>query len=269
MNPFFPEVVRGVEDAAAEYGLALMLCHTSEDPQREQQILADLAERHVDGVIACATRMRAEDLIAFHEHSHIPMVVVNRRVQHPEIPCIVIDFENAMYRATQHLLNLGHTNIAYLAGHPKSETSHARQRGILRALNEHGLTLPSEWCAYSFPGVEGGFQAMSSLLAQPRTQRPTAIIAYNDIMALGALHAIRSHDLRIPEDISVVGFDGIAMAAHSNPPLTTIDQPKYRIGQLALQLLLPALQGSEALKHSYLLMESPLMIRESTGPFQR
>jgi DNA-binding LacI/PurR family transcriptional regulator len=82
----------------------------------------------------------------------------------------------------------------------------------------------------SFPGVDGGFQAMSALLALPASERPTAVVAYNDLMALGALHAIRTHRLRVPEDISVVGIDDISMAAHTNPPLTTIAQPKYRMG---------------------------------------
>jgi len=107
---------------------------------------------------------------------------------------------------------------------------------------------------------------MSSLLTLPKTERPTAVLAYNDVMALGALHAIRTYRLSVPEDISVIGFDGVAMAAHSNPPLTTIEQPKYRMGKLAMQMLRQLIQGQPTLSSGYTLMESPLVVRESTGP---
>jgi DNA-binding LacI/PurR family transcriptional regulator len=118
----------------------------------------------------------------------------------------------------------------------------------------------------SFPGVDGGFQAMSALLALPASERPTAVVAYNDLMALGALHAIRTHRLHVPDDISVIGIDDISMAAHTNPPLTTIAQPKYRMGRLAMQMLRRMIQGQPPPEEGYTLMESPLIVRESTGP---
>ncbi len=107
---------------------------------------------------------------------------------------------------------------------------------------------------------------MSSLLAQAPVDRPTAVIVYNDIMAFGVLHAVRAHRLRVPEDISVIGFDDIAMAAHADPPLTTMAQPKYRMGRLAMQLLRRMIQGQPPPTEGYTLMESPLTVRESTGP---
>jgi LacI family transcriptional regulator len=267
LNPFFPEVVRGVEEEAAISEHALMLCNTSEDHRREQQILQMLTERQVDGLIVCASRLASKDLIALHERNKTPMVVINRRLDYPGIPCITVDFENAAYRAAQHLLRLNHRRIAYLASQANSESSQARRRGIEQALNEHNLTLPPEFCTNSYPSIEGGFQAMSSLLTLPANQQPSAVIAYNDVMALGALHAIRTYRVQVPEEISVMGFDGIALAAHSNPPLTTIEQPKYRMGKLAMQMLRQVIQGQPALGTGYTLMESPLVVRESTGPF--
>jgi DNA-binding LacI/PurR family transcriptional regulator len=164
------------------------------------------------------------------------------------------------------LLDLNHTRIAFLSGPIKSEQSLARRRGVEKALAEAGLTLPPELCPASFPNVDGGFQAMSALLALPPAQRPTAVIAYNDVMALGVLHAIRAHHLRVPEDISVIGVDDIAMAAHANPPLTTIAQPKYRMGRLAMQTLRRMLQGHPPPEESFTLMKSPFIVRESTAP---
>ena len=225
-----------------------------------------LANRTVDGIIVCASRLAAQDLIALHERHKTPMVVINRIVNHPGIPCILVDLENATYRAARHLLTLKHTRIAYLAGPGQSEQSRARRRGLELALTEAGLGLRSEWCPSSFPNVDGGFQAMSALLAMPIADRPTAVLAYNDVMAMGALHAIRAHHLRVPHDVSIVGFDDIAMAAHTNPPLTTVDQPTYRMGKLAMQMLRHLMQGQPIPGDGYTLVESPLIVRESTAP---
>lgn len=266
LNPFFTEIVRGVEDETGVDGFTLLLFDTTEDLQRERQALRMLAGRPVGGIIVCASRLAAQDLIAFYERHNIPMVVINRSIDHPRIPCIIVDSENATCCATRHLLDLNHTRIAYLSGPSVSQSSQARRRGVEAALAEAGLSLRPEWCPASFPNVDGGFQAMSALLALPPADRPTAVIAYNDILALGALHAIRTHRLRVPEDISVVGFDDIAMVAHANPPLTTIAQPKYHMGKLAMQMLRQMIQGQTTLGNGYTLLESPLIVRESTGP---
>ena len=245
----------------------MLLCNTSEDPQREVQALKALVRRNVDGIIVCASRIADDDLVSLRTEHRMPLVIINRHLNHPGIPCIMIDFEDATYRSAQHLLSLNHTRIAYLAGGGSITPSQARQRGIEKALLEANLLLRPEWCPVSFPNVEGGFQAMSSLLAQP--EKPTAVIAYNDIMALGALHAIRKHGLRVPDDISLIGCDGIAMAAHSNPPLTTINQPKYRMGLLAMRMLRQIIEGNYVPNSGYTLMESPLIVRESTALLPR
>jgi LacI family transcriptional regulator len=271
LNPFFPEVISGIEDEAESSGLMLLLCNTSEEPAREKKALQTLSERHVDGIIALAgqARIPTEDLIVLHERKNTPLVVINRRINRPDIPCIVVDLENAAYRSAQHLLDLNHTRLAYLAGFDTSESSRARRLGIEAALKERGLTLLPEMCPASFPSIEGGFQAVSALLGFPKEKRPTAIIAYNDIMALGALHALRTHGLHIPDDVSVVGCDGLLMAAHSNPPLTTIDQPKYNMGRLAMQTIRQILNHQQTPLGGYTLMESPLIVRESSGPCPR
>ncbi len=266
LNPYFTEVVRGVEDEVGADELMPLLLDTVEDPQREQQLLRLLANQPVSGIIVCASRLISDELLAVHRRHKIPMVVLNRCIRHSNIACIVTDFENATFRATRHLLALNHTRISYLSGPSTSEASQSRGRGIESALTEAGLHLRPELCVGSFPSVDGGFQAMSALLTLPPAERPTAVVVYNDVMALGALHAIRAHHLRVPEDISVIGFDDIAMAAHSNPPLTTIAQPKHRMGRLAMQTLRRMIQGQPPPEEGYTLMESPLIVRESTAP---
>jgi DNA-binding LacI/PurR family transcriptional regulator len=264
LNPFFAEIVRGVQDESADEYVPLLF-DIAEDAQREHQYFRLLTTLPVCGIIVCGSRIAAEELAAAVEKQQTPIVVLNRWVRHPNVACLKVDFESATHRAVQHLLDLNHTRIAYLAGPTQSDASQARRRGIEAALNKAGLTLRAEWAPVSFPNVDGGFQSMSAILALPPADRPTAVIAYNDLMAMGALHAIRSHRLRVPEDISVIGVDDIAMAAHSNPPLTTVAQPKYRMGRLAMKTLRRMIEGQPPPEEGYTLLESPLIVRESTA----
>jgi len=266
LNPFFTEIVRGVQDEAKVDGLMLLLFDTAEDARREKQALLTLADQSASGIVVCASRLESQELIAIRERCRTPFVVINRSIRHPLIPCVIVDSENATYHATRHLFDLNHTRIAYLAGPSNSESSQSRRRGIEKAMDEAGLPLRPVWCPSGFPNVDGGFQAMSALLALSPDDRPTAVIAYNDVMALGALHAIRAHRLRVPEEISVIGFDDIAIAAHINPPLTTIAQPKYHMGRLTMKILYELIQGHASLGDGYNLVESPLVVRESTAP---
>jgi LacI family transcriptional regulator len=266
VNPFFHEIMRAIEDEVGEQEIALVLYDSAESLEREQRAIKRLSERPLDGIIVCASRGATEALAELHTRTGVPLVVINRRVAQPEIPCITVDFTNGAYRATQHLLQLGHRRIGYLAGPAGYESSLQRRQGIVEALAEAGLELPDAWCPASFPSVEGGFQAMSGLLGLPEHARPSAIVAFNDLTALGALQAARSARVRVPGQLSLVGFDNIEMAAHSCPPLTTIEQPRYRMGRLAMQLLRQQLAGDARPSSGYMLLESPLIIRESTAP---
>lgn len=265
LNPFFTEIVRGVQDEAGASGLMPILLESVEDPRRELQLLQILAGQSIGGIILCGPRLASDELIAIRNRYDLAMIVINRAIRDSKFPCLLIDWENATYRATKHLIDLNHKRIAFLSGPSKSEQSFARRRGVEKALGDAGLILRPELCPASFPNVDGGFQAMSALLALTVSERPTAVIAYNDIMAFGVLHAIRAHHLRVPEDVSVIGIDDIAMAAHANPPLTTIAQPKYRMGRLAMQMLQRMIQGQPLPGEGYTLMESPLIVRESTA----
>ncbi len=259
-------MLRGVEDETEIDGWAITLITMGEDRQREERALRRVAALPVDGVILSGSRLEERRLIELQERCGLPFVLLNRQVKHPEIVCIMVDLERSTYRAAQHLLNLGHTRVGFLAGPGTSESSQLRRRGLLQALSEAGLALPPEWCPSGFPNIEGGFQSMSALLALPATERPTAVFAYNDLMALGALSAIRTAGLRVPQDISLIGFDDIAMAAHANPPLTTIAQPKYQMGKLAVRLLRQLQHGETLPTEGYVLFESPFIVRQSTAP---
>jgi DNA-binding LacI/PurR family transcriptional regulator len=267
LNPYFPEVVRGVQEEADSCEMVLSLYNLTDHPQRQSQLLQQLNKAGVEGIILAGLSPFPE-LLAWQQSRGIPLVLFNRQVHQPGVHCIVVDFENAMYRATQHLLGLNHTRIGHLASPNTGEIAEARLRGIRAALAEAGLALRPEWCPAVPPGteVEGGFQSMRGLLDLPGDERPTAIIAFNDIIAVGALHAVRAYGLRVPQDISILGVDDIAIAAHAHPPLTTVGQPKYRMGKLAVQTLRRMSEGKVSLGTNCTLLESPLIVRESTGP---
>ncbi len=267
LNPYFPEIIRGVQDGADDYGTILTLYNLTDHPQHPGQLLQKLSKQAVEGIIVTGSTPFPE-LLEWRERHRVPMVIINRQVTQAGVHCIKVDFENAMVRATQHLLSLNHTRIGHLASPVTGEIQLSRQRGIEAALRDAGLKLRPEWCPTVSPGaeVEGGYQAMRVLLDLPPADRPTAVIAFNDIIAVGALHAVRACGLRVPEDISIIGVDDISIAAHVNPPLTTVGQPKYRMGRLAVQTLRQMRDAKMPAGNSCTLLESPLIVRESSGP---
>ena len=267
LNPFFLEIAQGVQDEVNNRQMITTIYNLTDQPRQRSQLLQQLRKAGVDGVILAGLTPFPE-FLDWQERHNIPVVLLNRHVSQPGVHCIVVDFENAMYHATRHLLALGHTRIGHLASPSTGEIAEARQRGIEVALAEAGLVLRPEWRPIVPPGREvgGGFQAMRVLLDLPEHERPTAVIAFNDIIAVGALHAVRGHGLEVPRDISIIGVDDIALAGHTHPPLTTISQPKYHMGKLAVQTLRRMSEGRISMSNNCTLLETPLIVRESTAP---
>jgi len=267
-NPYFLEIIRGMEDQALRYGFVINIVVVLENPDYKESLLRWLAKSSCEGVVLCSSSggITDSDLVRLHETHGLPIVLVNRKAPSPQFPLIKIDFADAMYRAMKHLLDLGHRRIAYLGGPESSQSANEKRKGIERALSETGFMIRPEMYLFGLPTVEWGFHGACTLLDLPLERRPTAIIAFNDLTALGALHAIRFRKLHVPSDISVIGFDDIAMAAHANPPLTTIAPPKYEMGILAMQILNQIRENAPSQAGQFNLFDSPLVIRESTAP---
>jgi DNA-binding LacI/PurR family transcriptional regulator len=264
VNPFFAEVIRGAQDEIILQKCAMNIMQLSTDHAKIMQAASQLS---AIGIILTGSYPFPE-LMDWQEENKIPLVVINYRISQPGISCIMVDFKDAYARAARHLINLGHTRIGYVDASGNSEISQARLSGYKTALAEASIPFRKELYT-AIPAdthVYGGFQAASNLLALPEDERPTAIIGFNDLFALGVMHSIRAHGLRVPDDISVIGCDDVPMAAYAFPPLTTISLPKYRIGKLAVSTLLQMCQESPDQLGTYNLMESPLIIRESTAP---
>lgn len=262
-NPFFAEVVRGVEDVCYEAGYNLIICNSDDSVQKQRRYVRVLNERKVDGLVVLSLGGDA-GMSGLLSEAGLPHVFVDRARGKADMADVVqVDHELGGYLAASHLLSLGHRRIGCIAGPKALPPVRLRLKGYGKALKEAGIdpaTCPLREGGFT---VEGGYSAMLELLAlRPRS---TAVFACNDLMALGGLCAISSMGLSIPGDVSVIGFDDIPLAKYANPPLSTVGQPTVDIGRLAAQMLIdriafPAREG----RREMLLPQ--LQHRRSTGP---
>jgi LacI family transcriptional regulator len=263
VNPFFPPLVRAVEDVAAARGYNLILCDTDEDPVREREVISALLERQVDGLILCASRAPRSELVRLaRDARHV--VLVNRVISHPAVAAVVVNGAAGARRATTHLLDLGHRRIAYLAGPRRSYSHQNRLRGYRQALEARGLSFDPRLVVGSTVSRAAGREAMAELLRLD--QRPTAVFAFDDLMAIGALEELRAAGLHVPDDVAVVGFDDIELAAFVDPALTTVAQPKAEMGRLAANRLLDLIEGTaNGTPRKIITLTPELIVRASCG----
>ncbi len=260
-DPFAAGVVSGIEDAANDRGFSVILANSNADPEREVRVVRAFEERRVDGIIVTASRAGAV-YTPMIEQMRIPIVLLNN--QHPSefVHSVMIANTKASREATGYLIELGHRRIAYLGDRYGGQSDTERFAGYRRALEVADVPFRPELMVHGDGKPEGGMRAMAQLLALP--QQPTAIFCYNDMTALGALRQIRTSGLRVPEDISLIGFDDLYIAQYTDPPLTTVRQPMRQMGRMAMETLLHLLAGSESV-HS-VKVPGELIIRESTAP---
>ncbi len=266
VNPALTAVATAAQEEADRLGICLVILQVTDKPGYQPRNLEVLDDVAFDGIIFFHSHIETEAILALYERHQIPLVVLGRVVEAPHVYCINTDREGGMYQATKYLLSLNHRDIAYLSGPPDWELSKIRLRGIQRALTEADLSLDPKLQRWCFPNIDWGFQVVSSLFHQSSGKRPTALIAFNDLIAIGALHAARTFGLNVPDDLSVIGFDNIYLTAHTNPPLTTVSQPSYQIGQLAIQKIYNSLDRDDMSQGGFTLLECPLVVRESTAP---
>ncbi|WP_395403267.1 LacI family DNA-binding transcriptional regulator [Pseudoduganella sp. UC29_106] len=259
-NPYFAELIQGIEDASFKQGYNVILCNAYDDTRKQTAYLQVLMEKRIDGLILVASGGDAE-LSARLQHLPIPTVLVDREVAGVEADFVEADHEEGGYLAARYLIELGHRDIACVSGPIDLPPSRARVEGYLRALKEAGLRFRLDCLVRSDFTSEGGYQAFSQLLALAKP--PTAIFASNDLMAIGGICAASARGVRVPDQLSVLGYDDIALASFTTPPLTTVAQPKYEMGELTARLLLERVAGqSQALRRE--LLHTKLVVRQST-----
>lgn len=241
-NPVLSAIASTVEAAAYARNYTVLLYNTGLDPAREQDYVDSIGDRRADGVIMVNAigREHALQLVK----NRIPTVIIDSVTDSP-LPTVSVDNFRGAYLATEHLISLGHRRIAHIAGSPRLEVARQREAGYFAALADHNLgyqqSMPSDRVQW---GYEHGYTAMRDLLQHD--PRPTAVFAASDDLAIGAYRALAEAGLRVPEDMSVVGFDNTEAAAYTTPPLTTIHQPFAELGERAFLLLLGILENENA-----------------------
>lgn len=260
-NPYFAEVIQGIEDASFKLGYNIILCNSYDDPKKQAAYIRVLMEKRIDGLILVSSGSD-EELTQLLADEGIPKVLVDREVSGVVADFIEADHEQGGYEATRYLTGIGHKRIACVAGPETLLPSGDRVAGYRRALSEAGLPFRPEYLVHSDFTSQGGFNAFQQLLALP--ERPSAIFASNDLMAIGGICAANQAGVRIPQQLSVIGYDDIALASFSTPPLTTIAQPKHDIGNATAQVLVDRINHPDAPLRREMLT-SHLVVRQSTA----
>jgi LacI family transcriptional regulator len=261
-NPLFPPIVRGVEDVLTDYGYSALVVNTDNDADRESACVASLCGRKVDGLLFATARLH-HPLLTELAGDGVPMVLVNRRVREAAIPNVTADDATGVAAAVGHLVALGHRDIAHLAGPQWTSTGTTRLRAYREAMAEAGLTATDEMVEVCDVWTEDeGARALRRLLKAGT--RLTAVLAGNDLLALGAYDALREAGLACPQDVSVVGFNDLPFLSKLCPSLTSVRIPHYQIGVEAARLLLERIKDP-AIPAKSVLLPPGLVVRESTG----
>lgn len=261
-NPFYADVIHGIEDAGLPRGYSFFLGNTNFDLPRGTDLVHSLIDRRVDGVIILFSRGSDEWLMTLAHHG-IPASVVNwdSQLTLADTVAIEVDFQPGIKAAVDHLVGLGHRRFAHVSGPLDLDTSRQRRRVFLEALARHGLGTGQVALVEGDYHIEGGRKALKTLLEAKA--RPTAVFAANDLMAIGVMSEARAQGLAVPGDLSVVGLDDIWLAAQTDPPLTTVVMPRYDIGFQAMDRLLELIAPGEPRSRSSLATQ--LVIRNSTS----
>jgi LacI family transcriptional regulator len=259
-NPFFAEISRGIEDEAFKKGYSVFLCNTELDTQRELFYVDVLSKKQVDGIIFVAAGDQPDSL-DYLLRRRMPVVMIDRNVPNVEADAVLTDHQLGGYLATRHLLQLGHTRIACIAGPSSITPSAERIIGYRKALAEASIPYEEKLIIRGDYHAQTGMDITNSILKMDSP--PTAIFAMNDLMALGALRAAAEAGCSVPQDLAVVGYDDLEIARFTNPPLTTIAQPKKEIGTQAVNLLVDRM-SQRSRPPSRLVLPPELIVRRST-----
>lgn len=258
-NPYFAELARGIEDHAERNGYSVILCNSDDDTDKQLRYLRVLLERRIDGLIVATVASDA----AFAEalaNLRVPLVLVDRSLDGVSADQLRVDHEQGAYLATRHLLELGHRRIACIGGPASTQVAQLRAAGYRRALDEAGIEAQAVVdCPFTSPA---GHAAAQALLAGE--QRPTAIFAGNDMIALGVLRAAAERQLHVPQQLSVVGFDDIEVSRYLHPALTTVGQCIGALGEQVAARLLERIR-TPGLAVAQRLIEPILVLRESSA----
>ena len=259
-NPFYVDVLRGIEDVSHAHNYALIMCNFAQDENKEQLYLDILLSESVDGLIAAPAHEQDQKVISIVK-SGLPIVCVDRGLIGVDVDLVLVENRNGAYSAVQHLIDKGYRKIAYLSGLEQLPSSKQREQGYLEALRDNGLEIDRDLIKYSDSRHNSSMILCDELLNM--NHPPDAIFTGNNLITLGALETIHKRGLKIPEQVAVVGFDDMYWSISLNPPLTAVRQPAYEIGKRAAELLIQRINDPSRSTIN-MILKTELMVRSST-----
>ncbi|MCX5733316.1 MAG: substrate-binding domain-containing protein [candidate division NC10 bacterium] len=266
LNPFYPELAKGIEDAAMSFGYNIILCSTDSDLRKERHFTRMLRSKGVDGIIFSSVEANDPNIKPLLEDG-FPFILVNRRILNrsllERVNYIALDNFSGGYMAMEHLIRLGHRRIAVITGPPNVSNNMERTKGARKAISDYGLAFDPSLVAVCHSSKELAYEAAKGFLSMK--DPPSAMFAENDYKALGVREAILESGMRIPEDVALVGFDDIAATALKGVEITTINQKKYEMGSMAVRILIERIEKSSPPRVSQVTLEPELIIRQSCG----
>jgi DNA-binding LacI/PurR family transcriptional regulator len=262
-NPFFPELIQGFEDIAVEHGYEILVSSTNYDPKRMSHCIRRMLERKVDGV-AVMTFGIEEPLLDQLSQRKVPLVFIDIGPDRPGVSVLKVDYHHGIRQGVQHLAALGHRNIAFVTGPMHLHSAQSRLKAFSRSLEECGIKPNPAWILEGDHTLEGGMAAMERLLAA--NNMPTAVMCSNDMTAIGILHKVYRAGLRVPDDLSVIGFDDIHIAGVTIPPLTTVQMSRFELARAAVTALREQVEEPpESRRKREYEIRTDLIVRESTS----
>lgn len=268
VNPFFPEIARGAEDRASQSRYSIIYCNTDDNLTREDAYVDILTEKMVDGIIFTHSADREGGAEGF-KRCRVPIILIDRDYDIPNvIGKVLVDNTKASYMGVNYLLDMGYKKIAYIAGSLHTQTARDRLDGYKKALSERQIEYKDVYVKIGEYKSQWGSEAAMAFLEEKISF--DAVFCGNDLIAIGAIKALKDSGYRVPEDIGVMGFDDIYMAGIVEPSLTTIKQPNYEMGYRAAELLINAIENkdlsnsNQSIKAETIILDTELTIRQST-----
>lgn len=258
-EPYYSQAIKGMEYVASQTGYTLLFSNSYENVEHSRVLQKMVHAERVDGLLIMGSNIQERSFVFTLLEREIPFVLIERNIADPRVNCIWIDNVEGARMATQHLIKQGHRKIAHIAGNLYYQVALDRIEGYRKALDEAEIAFTEEWVVPGNFVTEGGYQAMKEILQQGEC---TAVFAANDSMAYGALQAIAEAGLAVPDDVAVIGFDDLEFSGLTNPPLTTVRQPRYEAGRRSMEILVSILRdgASNGIKECY---KPEIIIRRS------
>jgi LacI family transcriptional regulator len=267
-NPFYPDIVKSIENQANKNDFNIILCNSDYKPEKEIRYLNILIGKRVDGMIITPTG-KVPLLKKTLDQNAVPFVLIDIKPSlRNRVNCVYADQEFGAYLAVKHLINQGHSKIALVNGPKNNSPCLQVEYGYRKAMDERNITIKKNFMKECNLKSDGGFEATKELLDKPKEEIPTAIIYISDTTAIGGYEALKEKGLKIPEEISIVGYDDIPEAKHFYPPLTTIAQPKRELGEKGISLLMEILRKKNVNKIQTIRLLPQLIVRESTATLE-